>query len=82
MDKPWWLLLQLSINITVVCMYWIVENGIYYTITGKANKQVTVHSIKECTVNLTVELNCGIIIDGQMNLNEFINMMEVESHES
>lgn len=59
-------------------MYWIeLNDGNRYTITGKANKSVLVHSIDGQTVNVTIELGCGAILDGKMNLTEFIDMMEV-----
>lgn len=58
-------------------MYWIdVENDGRYTITGKANKSVLVHGIDGHTIKVTIELGCGEILKGNMNLIEFIDMME------
>ena len=59
-------------------MYWIdsKEYG-RGTITGKQNKSVMVHGITGHTIEVTVELNCGMVLHGNMNLIEFIDMMEV-----
>ena len=61
-------------------MYWINTNdGNRYTITGKANKSVVVHGITGYKIEVTITLGCGTVLDGQMNLIEFIDMMEVEA---
>lgn len=58
-------------------MYWIdLDNGDRCTITGNANKSVTVHGIDGHTIEVTIELGCGAILNGKMNLIEFIDMME------
>lgn len=57
-------------------MYWINTNDGRYTITGKANREVKVHGIDGHTIKVTITLGCGIVLDGRMNLNDFIDMME------
>lgn len=59
-------------------MYWIdIKDDGRYTITGKANKEVIVHGIDGHSIEVTITLGCGAVLNGTMNLIEFIDMMEV-----
>lgn len=57
-------------------MYWIDTEDGRYTITGNANKEVIVHGINGFKITVSIELGCGTVVDGDMNLIEFIDMME------
>lgn len=61
-------------------MYWIdTDDCGRCTITGNANKSVVVHGIDGHTIQVSITLDCGSVIDGRMNLIEFIDMMEVKA---
>ena len=57
-------------------MYWIDTNDGRYTITGKTNREVKVHGVCGHTISVTIELGCGTVLDGNMCLIDFIDMME------
>ena len=59
-------------------MFWIDTKDGRYTITGKANREIKVHGICDKSITVTITLNGGAVIDGKMNLNEFINMITVD----
>ena len=62
-------------------MYWIdEEDGNRYTITGNANKEVVVHSIDGHVIKVTITLGGGAVLNGNMNLIEFIDMMDSNRH--